>query len=154
VDYTREFLRGQGAPVFNAIATASAALGKEREFVGIAGSHGKQESPSEHVRILDATLDMESIWAKTRILVVPSKYETWSMVATEACMRGIPVIAAEHIPALIENCGDGALYVGRENVKAWLEALDIIESNYAYYSEKVLLRKFNPLPALQQIFFS
>ena len=148
------FSEDKGAPVFNVLAAASAAQGKERKFVGIAGSHGKQESPSEHVTMLPATLDMESIWAKTRILVVPSKYETWSMVATEACMRGIPVIAAEHIPALLENCGDGALYVGRENVGAWLEALDIIEANYAYYSEKVLLRKFNPLPALQQIFFS
>jgi hypothetical protein len=141
------FSGDKGADVCNACALKS-----DREFVGIAGSHGTQYTP-DRVTIVPATQDMESVWAKTRILLIPSKYETWSMVASEALLRGIPVIAADHIPALRENCGDAALYVPREDIHAWLQAMDTIEQNYAEYSEKATHRKFDSEDALRKIFF-
>jgi glycosyltransferase involved in cell wall biosynthesis len=149
------FSTDKGADIFNSCATMNEKEG--REFVGIAGSHGQQEKPCARVQVLTATLDMESVWAKTRILVVPSKYETWSMVASEALLRGIPVVAADHIPALKENCGDGALYVPRDDVGAWLRALDTIEAEYEQYSQKArsvsLSKKPDQEANLRNIFY-
>ena len=149
------FSTDKGADIFNSCATMNEKEG--REFVGIAGSHGQQEKPCARVQVFPATLDMESVWAKTRILVVPSKYETWSMVASEALLRGIPVVAADHIPALKENCGDGALYVKQDDVTAWLRALDTIEAEYEQCSQKARLASSSRRPDqeanLKKIFY-
>lgn len=115
-----------------------------RTYAAIQGSHGIQCTPSNHVQCLESTLDMDSVWAKTRILIVPSKYETWSMVATEAMARGIPVVAADHIPALYENCGESAIYVNREAIQEWLRAFDTIEASYPSYSQKAILQVHDP----------
>jgi glycosyltransferase involved in cell wall biosynthesis len=126
------FNKDKGADIFNQLAS----IDHLHKYVGIKGSHGTQEVPVTQVELLNPTFDMEQIWKNTRILVVLSTYETWSMVASEAMMRGIPVVAANHIPALKENCGDAALYVDRTNLTECISAFQQIEANYEYYSKK------------------
>jgi len=140
------FSADKGADIVQALAERD-----DRTYVGIAGSHGTQLA-CDRVKHMPATRDMESVWEKTRIVIVPSKYETWSMVASEAMMRGIPVVAADHIPALVENCGDAAIYVPRDNIDAWLQAFSKIEQSYAMYSEKAFTRTYDSEAALRQIF--
>jgi glycosyltransferase involved in cell wall biosynthesis len=59
----------------------------------------------------------------TRILIVPSKKESWSLCASEAMASGIPVVCAD-LPGLHENCGNAAIYCNtlRDYVNAigWL----------------------------------
>jgi hypothetical protein len=43
---------------------------------------------------------------------MPSHYESWGMVASEAMASGIPVICSD-TPGLRENCGDAAIYAER-----------------------------------------
>jgi glycosyltransferase involved in cell wall biosynthesis len=136
--------KDKGADRFHAMALEDT---KGRNYVGIKGSHGTQETMTK-VELLDPTENMESIWEKTRILVVLSTYETWSMVASEAMMRGIPVLCANHIPALKENCGSDAVYVDRMNTKECLDALDLIESNYVQFSERAMIQARKHLPKL------
>ncbi len=146
------FNKDKGADIFNQIA----ANDHTRKYVGIKGSHGTQEIPHSNLELRDTTLDMEQIWKNTSILVILSTYETWSMVASEAMSRGIPVVAANHIPALKENCGDAAVYVNRTNVQECLDAFQIIESNYNEYSAKALAQsnsKSAPLEELSKVFF-
>lgn len=126
------FSKDKGADILNRLAEHD----NTRKYVGIKGSHGTQETPHTHVQLLEPRLDMEPVWEKTRILVVLSTYETWSMVASEALARGIPVLCANHIPALKENCGDAATYVDRTNTAECLAALSDIESKYAEISAK------------------
>ena len=144
------FSEDKGALQFNAIA-AHDETGR-REYTALRGAHGTQCTPHARVQCHEATLDMEAIWAKTRILVVPSAYETWSMVATEAMARGIPVVAADHIPALRENCGDAAIYVPRDAPAAWLAAFDTIEAEYAARSAAALARVRDPTEPLTAVF--
>jgi hypothetical protein len=125
------FNKDKGADIFNQLA----ARDTSRKYVGIKGSHGTQETPHMAVELLNPTMNMEHVWEKTRILLILSTYETWSMVASEAMLRGIPVVAANHIPALKENCGDAAVYVNRTCIDECLSALEEIESKYAEYSE-------------------
>lgn len=142
------FSSDKGAHIFNALAEKD--IG--RSYVAVRGSHGEQVLPSEHVTLLSHTLDMESIYAKTRILCVPSTYETWSMVASEANARGIPVVTCDHIPALQENCGDAALYVKRDNIDEWVSALIKIESDYELYSTRAKARCYTSEQAIVDLF--
>jgi hypothetical protein len=126
------FNKDKGADIFNQLAL----IDQTRKYVGIKGSHGAQEKPVSQIELIDPTFDMEHIWKHTRILVVLSTYETWSLVASEAMLRGIPVVAANHIPALKENCENAAVYVNRTNLDECISAFDTIELNYEMYSEK------------------
>jgi hypothetical protein len=133
------FSKDKGADMFNRIAAAAPAA-PAAEYVAVRGAHGAQEAPHEAVRLIEPTRDMEAVWAQTRILCVLSTYETWSMVASEAMLRGIPVICADHIPALRENCGDAAVYIDRTSPTAAHAAITAIEANYAEYSERARAR--------------
>lgn len=139
----------KGAKQFAAMATHAGNEGSGRTYVGVRGAHGAQYACGDAVQILEPTLDMEAVWSKTRILVVPSTYETWSMVATEALAHGIPVVAADHIPALRENCGPAALYVPRDAIDAWMDAFARIEADYAAWSAAARARVVDPTPRLQ-----
>lgn len=135
------FSKDKGADIFNRLAEKDTT----RKYVGIKGSHGAQETPHSAVELLNPTLDMESVWKNTRILVILSTYETWSMVATEAMQRGIPVVCADHIPALKENCEDAAIYVDRQNIDACIAAFQTIESRYDEFRQ-ACLKQVKPLP--------
>lgn len=70
---------------------------------------------------------------QTRILLVPSKYETYGMSAIEAAGYGIPTVHVD-TPHVREGIGDGAVLVPPLNVPATAAAIDLIENNYDIYS--------------------
>lgn len=82
----------------------------DRKFLGVKGSYDAQiEQEVPNVTILPNTPDIREVYKKTRILLMPSRYESWGRTATEAMASGIPVICAP-TPGLKENCGDAGLY--------------------------------------------
>lgn len=111
----------------------------QHTFLGVLGSHGPQLVPSDpfakihpeleidnfrsvpdNVEIIGQTTDMKNdVWARTRILVVPSVYESFGMVAVEAMASGIPVIAAP-TPGLKESLGIAGTFVGRSQIAGWV----------------------------------
>ena len=70
---------------------------------------------------------------QTRILLVPSRYETYGMSAIEAAGYGIPCVHVD-TPHVREGIGDGAILVPPMDTKATAEAIDLIEKNYDIYS--------------------
>ncbi|WP_353622770.1 glycosyltransferase [Aliirhizobium terrae] len=61
-----------------------------------------------NVTLLQRSSNMSEIYAKTRILLVPSQWEeTWGRVVSEAQISGIPVLATK-VGALPESVGPGA----------------------------------------------
>ena len=82
----------KGAPTLHALATTN----PHRTFLVVEGGYSKQEVPDgQNVTRLPHGPDMNQVWAQTRVLIVPSRRETWGMVAVEAAARGIPVISAD-----------------------------------------------------------
>lgn len=66
---------------------------------------------------------LERIWTKTDVFVLPSRYEGYGMVVTEAVARGIPVITTD-AGALPDTLPDGAgLWVANADEHALHEAL-------------------------------
>lgn len=67
--------------------------------------------------------DLETTFAKTDLLVLPSRRETFGMVVTEALVRGIPVLTT-NVDALPHTLGpDVGMLVPPDDVPALTEAL-------------------------------
>lgn len=67
--------------------------------------------------------DLETTFAKTDLLVLPSRRETFGMVITEALVRGVPVLTT-NVDALPHTLGPGAgILVPADDVSALTEAL-------------------------------
>lgn len=97
----------------------------ETEFLGVVGAHGDQiieDLPNvEIVRHTDPH-QMKTIYGKTRVLLMPSIYESWGRVSVEAVASGIPVIA-NPTNGLTEALDSAGTFVPRDDVDGWESAL-------------------------------
>jgi glycosyltransferase involved in cell wall biosynthesis len=107
-----------------------------RLFVAVEGAYGTQIRPPmtlSNGRLVSATANMrDDIYARTRVLCVPSRYESWGMVAVEAMCAGIPVVA-HPTPGLVEACGDAALFCDRDDPAAWAEIVGRLMSDHKFH---------------------
>lgn len=77
--------------------------------------------------------EVHKYFEQTRILLAPSRYETYGMSAIEAAGYGIPCVHVD-TPHVREGIGEAAVLVPPTNVAATAEGIDIIERNYEEYS--------------------
>jgi glycosyltransferase involved in cell wall biosynthesis len=97
----------------------------DKKFLGVIGSYdnpgplkkAQVDIINECLQLPNFTLvantpDILSTYRRTRLLLMPSDYESWGRTATEAMCSGIPVICTP-TPGLKENCQDAAVYVGK-----------------------------------------
>jgi len=94
------------------------------KFLGVEGGHGTQiMAPSDNVEIQRQTSDMKNdVWARTKVLLMPSIYESYGLVGIEAMHSGIPVIAAP-TPGLKESLGAAGTFVDRDDLDGWEKAV-------------------------------
>lgn len=76
---------------------------------------------------------------QTRILLVPSRYETYGMSAIEAAGYGIPCVHVD-TPHVHEGIGEGAILIKPLSTREALDAVKTIEKDYAYYSANARIR--------------
>lgn len=113
-----------------------------RRYIGVRGGYGQQIEPRvPSVEVWPTQRNMRDVWAQTRVLVAPSEREAWGMVAAEAMVSGIPVIA-HPTPGLVESLGDAAIFVDRDDTDGWCAALDRLDDpdEYAAASEAARAR--------------
>lgn len=99
-----------------------------RKFLGVQGGYGDQyEVKRPNVEIIRCTQNMrDDVYRRTGILVMPSKQETFGMVAAEAMCSGIPVIA-HPTDGLKECLGPAGLYADRDDLDAWLDIIEDLD---------------------------
>jgi glycosyltransferase involved in cell wall biosynthesis len=164
VESTKEFItlislnERKGGYLFYQIAKAM----PDKKFLGVVGSYDNQgplkmaqiEIINNLIQLPNFTLvantpDILSTYRRTRVLLMPSDYESFGRTAAEAMCSGIPVICTP-TPGLKENCGEAALYVGKPlkvyepgeaqvnvgTVEDWVDAIRSLdnENNYEKYS--------------------
>lgn len=130
---------GKGAAVFYALAERM----PRRKFLAVGGAYGEQivrELPNvEHAPHLPGWEMPEKVYARTRILLMPSNYESWGRAGVEAMCSGIPVIA-HPTAGLREALGDAGVFVDRDDVDGWAAAVAEVSRHYAYHSKAARAR--------------
>lgn len=142
--------RDKGALVFYQLAKRF----PRRRFLAVMGSHGKQMVPADpyqgmfpeleiqnytnippNVTIVPQTTNMKKdVWSRTRLLLVPSVYESYGMVAVEAMASGIPVIAAP-TPGLKESLGIAGIFANRNQIAGWVYHMKMLLNNGNNWNE-------------------
>lgn len=116
----------KGAEVFYTLAERF----PDRAFLGVRGGYGTQVIPCgegdvPNVEILNHVPPdrmRDEVYARTRVLLMPSAHESWGRVGVEAMTSGIPVIA-HPTAGLRESLGDAGIFCDRDDLNAWESAL-------------------------------
>lgn len=130
----------------------------DQEFLGVLGTHGDQLLPGDHglfgvmrgnVTVHPVTQDMREVWSQTRVVLMPSEYESYGMVAAEACVNGIPVIA-HPTPGLVECLGGAGIFIDRKDISGYQRAIDLLMTDPLYYQERSGMARFRGQELVRQ----
>ena len=114
------------------------------------GACGLRPSDHPNIQIMPVTTDPRRFWRLTKILLMPSLWwESQGLVAVEAMINGIPVIASDR-GALPETVGDGDIALSlpdrltpasqilptAEEVEPWVGAIIRLWDDPAWYREQ------------------
>lgn len=109
----------KGSAVFYELA----ARFPRQRFLGVRGAYGTQDIrdgfPNVEIIPHVAAHDMPAlVFARTRVLLMPSRYESYGRVGVEAACSGIPTVAAP-TEGLVEALGDGGTFVPVGDMDGW-----------------------------------
>jgi len=136
---------GKGVETFKALAR----LMPNREFLAVEGGYGEQmivapDGPVKHGQMRAAgniewmahTPDIRNVFRKTKVLLMPSDYESFGRVGIEAACCGIPTVAHPTV-GLKEAFGDVAgIFIDRNEIAAWFNEVERLMSDDIYYYER------------------
>ncbi len=102
----------------------------DRKFLGVTGAYGDQvvkDLPNVEVLGHIPGSDMaERVYSRTKVLLMPSVYESWGRAGVEAIASGIPVVA-HPTPGLVESLGEAGVFVDRDDFPGWVTTLRALE---------------------------
>ncbi|MFD7861865.1 glycosyltransferase family 4 protein [Streptomyces sp. NPDC059783] len=109
---------GKGGRVFEALARRM----PDVLFLAVRGAYGEQILPDlPNVEVVDHVdgADMrQQVYSRTKVLIMPSDYESWGRTGVEALASGIPVVASP-TPGLCESLGDAGIFVDRSDIDGY-----------------------------------
>lgn len=127
----------------------------EIQFQGVIGGYDKQmKAKLPNLRYLPHTDKIKDVYRDTKILIMPSRIETWGRTAVEAMSSGIPVVASP-TPGLQECCGDAAIFIDRYNIEEWVSTIRKLTNDREFYNRQSFKsaersRALDPEPGLER----
>jgi hypothetical protein len=111
-----------------------AATMPDRRFLGVLGAYNEQLDPQmPNVEIRAHGQPMRQVYADTKLLLMPSTYESYGRVGVEAACAGIPVIATG-TPGIREALGPAGTYLpANAGLGLWQRAIKDILGSPDYY---------------------
>lgn len=129
----------------------------DQQFLAVKGAYGEQILPDlPNVEILDHVPGDEmaaQVYGRTRVLLMPSSYESWGRTAVEAMASGIPVVA-HPTRGLCESLSEAGIFADRRDPDAWQAVLERLLGDRAEYrlaSKRARARsaELDPAPDLE-----
>lgn len=125
---------GQAVTLINCSADKGAALLEElalrmpqQQFLAVKGAYGEQIIPDlPNVETVEHVPNEEmatQVYRRTRVLLMPSSYESWGRTAVEAMASGIPVLA-HPTRGLCESLGAAGIFADRHDAHAWQNSIE------------------------------
>ena len=107
------------------------------QFLGVKGGYYKDEQDIRqypNLTIIDNTSDIvNDVYMRTKLLIQPSRYETYGMVQAEAIQMGIPCIVSP-TAGLKENLGDAGIYIANTAIDLWVQQITMLMEDPIYYA--------------------
>jgi glycosyltransferase involved in cell wall biosynthesis len=131
----------KGGPLLPQLAKAL----PDVQFLGVKGGYHKQiveSNPPPNLKYIETQEDMRKVYEESKIVIMPSKSETWGRVAVEAMASGTPVVVSRS-PGLLECVGKAENSCDRNDVSCWIEKIQTLVKSpqaYAEASQKALDR--------------
>lgn len=135
---------GKGVETFKALAR----LMPDREFLAVEGGYGEQmivspDGPTKHgqmrasgnIEWMAHTPDIRNVFRKTKVLLMPSDYESFGRVGIEAACCGIPTVAHPTL-GLKEAFGEAGIFIDRNEVAAWFNEVERLMTDDIYYHQR------------------
>lgn len=129
---------GKGADTFYSLSRVM----PDYQFTTVKGCYGEQVAPPNipadrypNVEFIEHTPDIREVLRKTRVLLMPSDYESYGRIAIEAACAGIPTIA-HPTPGLRESLGEAGIFCDRLDVPAWQAEIERLYSDDVYYRSR------------------
>lgn len=103
-----------------------AKLMPDRKFIGVIGGYGEQvQEFVPNLEYVKNSPNIADVYARTQILIQPSRYESYGKASCEAMACGIPVVCTE-TPGLKESLSYAGIFAER-NAQAYKEAIESID---------------------------
>ncbi len=113
----------------------------DRKFLGVKGGYGYQITPrGSNFEVIPTQSDMRAVWSRTRVLLVPSAYETWGWWGWRRCAPGSPSSPTHTGPTGVPRAA--GIFVDRDDTDGWVRELHRLEdpAEYATASAAALAR--------------
>jgi len=109
----------------------------KQRFLAVRGAYGEQVDYAglDNVEVLTQVPGeemAERVYARTRLLLMPSSYESWGRAGVEALASGIPVVA-HPTPGLCESLGEAGVFVDRNDLDGYEAVLRRLLDDPAEY---------------------
>jgi glycosyltransferase involved in cell wall biosynthesis len=117
----------------------------DRKFLGVRPYYGNMTTPlplGGNIEWVPFSDDIRTILRRTRILLVPSYYESFGRVAVEAMVNGIPVLYSKpsrnspypggSMEGMQSWIGDAAIQCDREKPEEWMTAIQLLDDPEMY----------------------
>jgi glycosyltransferase involved in cell wall biosynthesis len=108
----------------------------DRKFLAVMGAYGAQTDYSDlpNVEVVEQMSGhemREAVYGRTKVLLMPSFYESWGRAGVEALASGIPVLA-HPTPGLCESLAEGGIFLERQDLDGWEAVLRKLEAPAEY----------------------
>ncbi len=108
----------------------------DERFLAVRGGYGEQFVPSDlpsNVTVMDHTPNVREVYGRTKLIVMPSTYESYGRAAAEAACSGIPSVMTD-LPGTREAMGEASLYSDAHDLDQWELQVTTILNDYDSWS--------------------
>lgn len=122
----------KGSKVFHALAK----MLPEIPFLAVKGGYGYQEKEKiDNVTYMENSPKIQKVYQATKVILMPSNYESFGRVAVEAAASGIPTICTP-TPGLKEALGEAGIYRELHDLQGWADEIKKLYEDKEYYKKR------------------